>query len=650
MKLRWRVAGAVSLLLLAMGVLTIASIDRVVTQVSQQQAAERGLAVARAVAAGVADSILERKPLSTQAVINGLRQSTPGIRYIYVTTLDGSVLSTFRGGFPVQLLATNPLPEGVSERTERVQTSEGPVLDVGVVVLPGIRSQVHVGFAEDAIAQMVNQATLWITLLTLLGVLAGTALSYLLGRWISRPIEALSRLAERLGQGELDLEIPLTRGDEVGRLGQAFNAMAANLRLKFAQLSGVYEVTKATSGPLDVETVLGRALDSILSTLDVEAASVSLLDPGGSIAISRAAGDSHRFRPMRRKAEDLLRGLGRDLGPEDGDDPGLEANDRSNGASTGATPPHQGMGQVGGSRADRCQAIPIEAHGELLGALVVHLGQSGGPDKPSFERMGLLEAFARQIGVAVTNARLWETLRRREQTRAELLQQTITAQEEERQRIARELHDETLQSLSASLFGIKAAEASLHQAAPPAHIEDSLSQVKGRLTGTIREVQRVIYDLRPILLDELGLVAAINSIADQRLRTQGIEADVQVVGHSRRLDPHQEVAVFRIVQEALQNIVRHAEAHSAVIAIEFRPDSLFIQVADDGIGFDPSLVPSEPSTGSGLGLLGMRERAALLGGTLSIDSAPGEGTTLVLTVPLPQPTSEPLGTSQGSAF
>ena len=600
MKLRWRVAGAVSLLLIVMGILTIASIDRVVTQVSQQQAAERGLAVARAVAAGVADSVLERKPLSTQDIIDGLQQSTPGIRYIYVTTLDGSVLSTFGRGFPVQLLSVNRLPEGVSESTEHIQTSEGPVLDVGVAVLPGIPSQVHVGFAEDAVAQMVNQASLWIILLTLLGVLMGTTGSYFLGSWISRPIEALSRVAERLGQGELDREIPLTRGDEVGRLGQAFNAMAASLRLKFAQLA-------------DSE----RRYRTILEAAD---------DAGEGVALFRVRGDgdgqlvyaNETFAHWYGADAQAACATARSLVPESPDPLVWER------LLPPLDDPHDGGAPV-------AMTLPGE------GASPLHL-----------------EISARRFAYEGEPAVIWlvrdVTLRHREEVeRALLLQQTITAQEEERQRIARELHDETLQSLSATLFGIKVVEASLHQDAPPAQIEESLGQMKGSLTGTIREVQRVIYDLRPLLLDELGLVAAINSIADQRLRAQGIEADVQVVGHSRRLDTYQEVAVFRIVQEALQNIVRHAEARSAVIAIEFRPDSLFIQVADDGIGFDPSLVPSEPDTGSGLGLLGMRERASLLGGTLSIDSASGEGTTVVLTVPLPQAVPEAPGASQERA-
>ncbi len=600
MKLRWRVAGAVSLLLVVMGVLTIASIDRVVTQVSQQQAAERGLAVARAVAAGVADSVLERKPLSTQDIINGLQQSTPGIRYIYVTNLDGSVLSTFGRGFPVQLLTVNRLPEGASESTKHIQTSEGPILDVGVAVLPGIPSQVHVGFAEDAVAQMVNQASLWIILLTLLGVLLGTTGSYFLGGWISRPIEALSRVAERLGQGELDREIPSTRGDEVGRLGQAFNAMAASLRLKFAQLA-------------DSE----RRYRTILEAAD---------DAGEGVALFRVQGDGDSQLVYANETFARWYGIdaqaacttARSLLPESSDQLVWER----------LLPPFDDP--PGGSA-----PVAMTMQGE--GAGLLHL-----------------EISARRFTYEGEPAVIWlvrdVTVRHREEVeRALLLQQTITAQEEERYRIARELHDETLQSLSATLFGIKVVEASLHQDAPPDHIEESLGQVKGRLTGTIREVQRVIYDLRPILLDELGLVPAINSIADLRLRAQGIEADVQVVGHSRRLDPHQEVAVFRIVQEALQNIVRHSEARSAVIAIEFRPDSLFIQVADDGIGFDPSLVPSEPDTGSGLGLLGMRERAGLIGGTLSIDSASGEGTTVVLTVPLPQPMPEAQGASQERA-
>lgn len=170
--------------------------------------------------------------------------------------------------------------------------------------------------------------------------------------------------------------------------------------------------------------------------------------------------------------------------------------------------------------------------------------------------------------------------------RAELLRQIISAQEDERRRVARELHDVTSQALATLAVQLQTFAAM--PGSGTKEIETKLEGMKALLAATSKEVHRLIYDLRPSLLDDLGLPAALRSCINDSLKAAGIEVHLEVVGQERRLAPQVEIAVFRIVQEAIANIVLHARAESTYIGVEFKEKSVTVQVEDDGIGFDLS--------------------------------------------------------------
>jgi signal transduction histidine kinase len=198
-----------------------------------------------------------------------------------------------------------------------------------------------------------------------------------------------------------------------------------------------------------------------------------------------------------------------------------------------------------------------------------------------------------------------------------LVRKLISAQEEERRRVARELHDETSQILTA--LGL-----ALHAGADPGELIE-------RLHGG---VHRLIVNLRPPALDDLGLAAAIEGLAESELRRAGIAARAELVElQDARLDPAMEIAIFRIVQESILNIVRHAGATTVLLQGGLTADGLWIEIEDDGAGFDPANVKADTGTLRGIGILGMRERAELLGGRLTIDSAPGQGTRIRIDAP-----------------
>ncbi len=233
--------------------------------------------------------------------------------------------------------------------------------------------------------------------------------------------------------------------------------------------------------------------------------------------------------------------------------------------------------------------------------------------------------------------RLYRELREREEARGQLLRKVISAQEEERKRIARELHDDTSQALAALVMGLETALAPL----PPSGSRERLEEVKTLAVRTLEEVHRLIFDLRPSVLDDLGLLSAIRWYAERSLEPRGIAVRCEFSGPGtpaegvgERLPPQVETALFRVVQEAITNIVKHAEAETVLIQCTLREGTLTIEIEDDGKGFDPSEPAGPVGGGRGLGLLGMRERVELLGGTVQIESSPGHGTRIALKVPV----------------
>jgi signal transduction histidine kinase len=227
--------------------------------------------------------------------------------------------------------------------------------------------------------------------------------------------------------------------------------------------------------------------------------------------------------------------------------------------------------------------------------------------------------------------RLYRELRTRDESRGQLLSKVISAQEDERKRIARELHDETSQMLNALAMGLETTYASAQSAA----MRERLAEAKALTVRALDELHRLIYDLRPSILDDLGLLPAVRWFAERHLKPLGISVRCECAEIDQRFTPEFEIAVFRVVQEAITNIARHAEAETVLIECEPSGGDLVIDIEDDGRGFDPGAVTTSGDTQRGLGLLGMRERVELVGGTVRIDSAPGRGTHVSVRVPMP---------------
>lgn len=225
----------------------------------------------------------------------------------------------------------------------------------------------------------------------------------------------------------------------------------------------------------------------------------------------------------------------------------------------------------------------------------------------------------------------------RDQLRMQLLEKVISAQEEERKRIARELHDETGQAITTLIVGLRA----LMEQCPSPAMRTQAEELRTLAASTLEGVRNLALELRPSVLDDLGLVAALERyIADYRVRHR-LTVDFVTRGlQHNRLPPPVETAIYRIVQESLTNVVRHAQANTVSVLLEERKGKVRVIVEDDGRGFDPEAVRSSTQR---LGLYGMQERVGLLGGTFVVESKPGAGTSIFVEIPtdLPQDAAAP---------
>jgi signal transduction histidine kinase len=274
-----------------------------------------------------------------------------------------------------------------------------------------------------------------------------------------------------------------------------------------------------------------------------------------------------------------------------------------------------------GVSAEAAMLVPLNFRGASSGVLAALDRTVDGPGfGPEDER--LLRSFAASAATAVATAQSVE---------AERLRHSLEAAEQERKRWARELHDETLQALG----GLRMLHsAALRSDAGPGETRAALEEGIGLIDTEIDSLSALIAELRPAALDQIGLAPALRTLAERKSREGGLEIDVLVRmrdGEGERLPQETESTLYRLVQEALNNVAKHAAASRAEAVVERSGDVVEITVSDDGRGFDPAAV------NGGFGLIGMRERVGLAGGELTIEAAPGEGTTVTAVIPLRPP-------------
>jgi signal transduction histidine kinase len=259
--------------------------------------------------------------------------------------------------------------------------------------------------------------------------------------------------------------------------------------------------------------------------------------------------------------------------------------------------------------------VPLLVRDEAIGVIAVH--DKTGPD-PRFRDadLRLAEIFAGRAAVAVEL---------RQRVARDALERVLSAQEDERRRLARELHDETGQALTSILLGLRGLEEAKDEEA----LRAAVTEVRELVRSTLQDVRRLAVELRPKTLDDFGLVAALERLTESFGEQTGIAVEFAPNVGENRLPPDVETALYRIVQESLTNVVKHARAGHVSVVLTQKNGSISVVVEDDGVGFEPARARD-----GGLGLVGMRERIGILGGSVTVESRPGAGTTFVAEVPL----------------
>jgi signal transduction histidine kinase len=383
------------------------------------------------------------------------------------------------------------------------------------------------------------------------------------------------------------------RRDELARRVAAFEATA--------------QITRAVAGATDIDVILGLVAKRGRALVSAQAVVIELVDGdelvvaaaagalpadvvGARIAVAdTVAGAALRTRTTQRLEVELNRAR-------------FEQHD---------------VGRLGVS-ADAGLVVPLIFRDQTYGVVIAVERLRDGPAF-SAEDQRLLEAFATSAATAVATAQI---------AVAELARQRLAATEDERRRWARELHDETLQSLAGLRIGLSAA----HRTGGPEALHDAVGEAIVALDEGIHNLRTLVSDLRPGALDDLGLEAAVHALCDRAGR-HGLEIDCALdlaYEHGRapsRPTAELESAIYRISQEALTNAHKHGHAQRVVVEIAESQTTIELTVRDDGAGFDPT------SSTAGFGLLGMRERVALLGGTVRLQSVVGEGTCVTARFP-----------------
>jgi PAS domain S-box-containing protein len=379
-----------------------------------------------------------------------------------------------------------------------------------------------------------------------------------------------------------------------------------------ADLSTLNAIASVVTQSLDIDTILSNALDKTLEILKRSTGGILLLDEESQMLCYRA----HRGLSNNYVGEICL-GLGEGIaGKVAQTGKAILVEDISKDAHT------TDLDLIAAEGIRTLASVPLISKERVLGVINIASHETG---KLSPEDVRLLDSIAAQIAIAIENAKLHQEVQRKEEIRGELLKDILSIQEEERRRIARELHDETSQVLASLVASLEVIADMLPDSVDRAKL--TLRKAQALSVSILDEIHKLIYELRPTVLDDLGLVSAIRWLLDNNLTSIGITVNFKTVGRIRRLSSQLETTLFRVIQEAVNNISKHAQARNTHISLHFKKNTVKVRVRDNGTGFDVEEAVSSRDRPRGLGLIGMKERVEFVNGTFNIQSSLGSGGT-----------------------
>lgn len=601
---------------------------------------------------------------------NGAIQVIDGSGQVLTSTHPERVLTPSA----IEKVLSNLFVEGQPRVEACLGCAEDELKETGVVLAFAPLSSVPWGViiwhdSQDLFAP-VRRLGMQIIVLGFLAVMGAFGLVLVTTQSVIAPVQVLTNATRKISETQMDastlkdVECTLAaslskqsghRRDEIGILSNSFIAMCTRLhssmneiqswnqeldervQARTQQLSILNAVALTVNQSLDLDDILNRALDEVLRLTGIDVVAIFLQDLSkGQLKLSACRGLSENAARLAYQVGLLDSSCGGviELGKA------VVVPDLSPYRGRGAQSlKHEGVNAL--------MHVPLMTKGWALGSMCVGTRNNMPFDD---EEQKLLTAIGNQIAIAVENARLYAEVQRKERLRGELFKKALAAQEDERRRIARELHDEISQSLTALLYE---AEDGLEMTSNPI-TRERLQSICDLTRQSLDNIHKLIFDLRPSMLDQLGLVPALRWLAKTRLAPRGVNVTVDAGPEhdpaggqpdAHRLSPEIETALYRVVQEAINNIARHAAAHNVEIRLDLSNGVSTVNIRDDGIGFDMAELNAtikdferkdapSPDSARGLGIIGMQERIELLGGELEIVATPGHGTQVHIRVPL----------------
>jgi signal transduction histidine kinase len=451
-------------------------------------------------------------------------------------------------------------------------------------------------------------------------------------------IDQLTRLSKDVDtirtSGDLSMRVSSARTYELSSLADVINEMLKKLqdsqhelrereealRHRNRELELLNLAAQTLGATLDLSNILITFLEVVRSLMGTVASSIWLKDPEANelVCVQATGLQSESVSGWRLKLGEGIAGWVARTG-ETINVPDAKADERH----------FEGIDRQTGVKLHSVLCVPLKTRQDVIGVLEV-VDTKVARFQPADQR--LLESLAASAAVAIDNARLFDAVRANEADLRDLSTRLIEVQEQERRHIAQELHDELGQLLTAIKINVDLARRKLPDEANS--LGRRLEEVSNLTDDVLSNVRSMTIELRPTLLDDMGIVPALRWYLKRFARHTGVQVELQAPEQAVRLAPEIETAIYRVTQEALTNVARHAQASQVQVWLAYAGDTVIASIQDDGQGFDAEERIKQQGERQTLGLTGIRERVMLLGGRVAIDSEQGKGTQIEIELPL----------------
>ncbi|MEC1718933.1 HAMP domain-containing sensor histidine kinase [Schinkia azotoformans] len=604
-----KIYGMVFIVIILITVISLFVVRISITNTLTNELHDKAKSIASDVSARSVDLVITKNIYTLKKLVTDTVDHYPDLEYVFILDEQGDLLvhSVDSQTISNELIKANQLKKENNIFFQSLQSFEsdsGTIIDVASPVMEDFGGTVRVGLRLDSLNDTLKRVTSQI-LITTIGVLVLAVLIVLtLTRTITYPITKLVELTSDVANGNLTKRIMVYPNDEIGKLTNSFNHMldhlqqSENKREEFfntiqnrnKELLLLNELSNSSVTSIEqVRTLLQEFVTHLVKELSLNSATIKV----------EILGEVETFHYTLLNCDHHCIS---------------EGNEEKSKCR---------CGQI-----DKAifNTFPLAINNKKIGSIRIC-----SQNNLNEYLVHIIQSITSQISMLLENVHLWHELKKKEEIRVRLLEKVISVQEDERKRIARELHDETSHSLSTILLGLKIIQESKTE-----HERlEQLGQLRNLTQQTMKEVHNLAWQLRPTILDKFGLTVALERYIEEFQGSNHIDVDLVIKGMgNERLKPEVETAIFRMIQEALTNIAKYAKATFVSIILIAKEQQISIVVEDDGIGFESEKVLSRTPSQHNLGLHGMMERIHLLGGSLDIESVLDEGTTIFAKIPM----------------